>query len=767
MFSQQQRKNASSEQKDSSRQRTSTPQSRSKAGLHAGLPLYLGNQPVLRLGQEQLAPTSSKIHFKLMVNQPGDSHEQEADRLAGQVMRMSEPQCVCASGGSCPKCPVEQPGREHGRLQTRRAESSALGQNSAPPIVHEVLASPGQPLDLATRSFMEPRLGRDFSRVRVHTDAKAAESVQAMNALAYTVGRDVVFGSAQYAPGTMTGRALIAHELTHVVQQSGTAAVVQRAPTRQPAPPDPRAERAAAVAEAEVVAGGTYEQLEAQVEAEVALRLDGRRRKDKSYAWSLGQKDKARIQKSGKLTSKQLQEVTVKIRFFDDEAKGAYIQTISPALQQFAETEQVIEVLAVPAAASAGSARTCDVGQKQILLQYEGAPERNRCIDRVSDPELNNLADRNIVNAVGYSVASTTWENVKYERFNVMLVNYKNGTSEYFMLNDVGDFHYSPQLAAQTDYTYLKRENGLIYPFSNGRIYYHPSLTPNLISQKNGLKYQIKQLQELYTLLQTTGAFASIMGMYGIPQGFKASLQGLKRPQRVPAGTTERAPQRGAAPKTPTIAEEVDQAFRTLPEADPHSRATKDSKSQIRSGVMIGGEPQPQGQGKGGIPASKDPKAGPPEVLDVGAGTKRPNLGLPPERQIVAVTHSDVSKTAQPDVILDATQPIPKNLQSRFTTLIINNPYGYTANIGELKQALGPNGKIIVQGNWEANKYFRALGTSPLPPNMTRTIERNLPPSAVLGEGFRTSSGDKPVQPNARITFEVTNPQRTFEPAVH
>jgi len=88
-----------------------------------------------------------------------------------------------------------------------------------PPIVHEVLRSPGQPLDAATRAFMEPRLGHNFSQVRVHTDTRAAESAAAVNALAYTVGRDVVFGAGQYAPATGVGQRILVHELTHVLQQ--------------------------------------------------------------------------------------------------------------------------------------------------------------------------------------------------------------------------------------------------------------------------------------------------------------------------------------------------------------------------------------------------------------------------------------------------------------------------------------------------------------------------------------------------------------------
>ncbi len=95
----------------------------------------------------------------------------------------------------------------------------------APPVVQEVLSSHGQPLDSATRDFMEPRFGHDFSKVRVHTDERAVESAQAVDALAYTVGQDMVFSSGQYAPETGAGQQLLAHELTHVVQQhNGSAA---------------------------------------------------------------------------------------------------------------------------------------------------------------------------------------------------------------------------------------------------------------------------------------------------------------------------------------------------------------------------------------------------------------------------------------------------------------------------------------------------------------------------------------------------------------
>ena len=95
--------------------------------------------------------------------------------------------------------------------------------SSAPPIAHEVLRSSGQPLDAETRAFMEPRFGHDFGHVRVHQDSRAAQSAQAVGAFAYTVGRDIVFGHDQFAPHSLSGQRLLAHELAHTIQQSGRA----------------------------------------------------------------------------------------------------------------------------------------------------------------------------------------------------------------------------------------------------------------------------------------------------------------------------------------------------------------------------------------------------------------------------------------------------------------------------------------------------------------------------------------------------------------
>lgn len=117
-------------------------------------------------------------------------------------------------------------------LRRKGTQPSTLDSqpSEVPPIVHDVLRSPGYPLDVATRTFMEPRFGHDFSDVRVHTDAAAAESARQINALAYTVGRDIVFESGQYAPETLAGQKLFAHELTHVRQQSSAPNISRQEP---------------------------------------------------------------------------------------------------------------------------------------------------------------------------------------------------------------------------------------------------------------------------------------------------------------------------------------------------------------------------------------------------------------------------------------------------------------------------------------------------------------------------------------------------------
>lgn len=103
----------------------------------------------------------------------------------------------------------------------RQADGASRTEQRMPPSVHRVLSSTGAPLDAGTRTFMEARFGQDFSRVRVHTDERASEAAYGVHARAFTVGHDVVFAAGRYAPQSAAGKRLLAHELTHVVQQRG------------------------------------------------------------------------------------------------------------------------------------------------------------------------------------------------------------------------------------------------------------------------------------------------------------------------------------------------------------------------------------------------------------------------------------------------------------------------------------------------------------------------------------------------------------------
>jgi len=160
--------------------------------------------------------TDSNIRPKLMVNTPGDAHEQEADRVAAQVMEMSSSQPAVQEmmqgvDAEPIQAKLSQPQTEEGNafessngLETQLSSSSG-GGNALPDGV---------------RTFMEPRFGADFSQVRVHADEAAARKSSALNARAFTRGPDIFFNRGQYAPEASTGRQLLAHELTHVVQQS-------------------------------------------------------------------------------------------------------------------------------------------------------------------------------------------------------------------------------------------------------------------------------------------------------------------------------------------------------------------------------------------------------------------------------------------------------------------------------------------------------------------------------------------------------------------
>ncbi len=144
------------------------------------------------------------IQRKLTISASDDPLEQEADRVADQVLSMPANSAI-----------------RNAPPRIQRFSKQPAGQtDTAPTSVDRALASPGKSLEPALRQDMESRFGHDFSRVRVHSDSAAEQSSSDINANAYTVGHNIVFGTGRFAPGTHEGRRLIAHELAHVIQQS-------------------------------------------------------------------------------------------------------------------------------------------------------------------------------------------------------------------------------------------------------------------------------------------------------------------------------------------------------------------------------------------------------------------------------------------------------------------------------------------------------------------------------------------------------------------
>lgn len=160
----------------------------------------------------ECAKKKGMLQRKLAIGASNDPLEREADRVADQVMAAPAHHSV---SGAPP------------RIQ--RYSGYSNGQmGAAPSSVHQVLASPGRPLEPTLRQDMEQRFGHDFSHVRVHSGTAAEQSARDVRAHAYTVGHNMVFGADRLAFGTCEGRRLIAHELTHVIQQRGSSSVIQR-----------------------------------------------------------------------------------------------------------------------------------------------------------------------------------------------------------------------------------------------------------------------------------------------------------------------------------------------------------------------------------------------------------------------------------------------------------------------------------------------------------------------------------------------------------
>lgn len=248
----------------------------------AALSRQLGNQHLQMLLRAKL------LQAKLTVSHPQDAYEHEADRVADQVMRMPDAAAPIVQR-RCTDCEDE----------LHRSEASAASVPTVDVATEQSIGSlsgRGGGLPDSVRSFMEPRFQADFSAVRVHNDAHAHHLARAVNAQAFTVGHNVVFGAGHYAPDTEGGKRLLAHELTHVVQQNGGSSSIQRKPA------------------------------------------DAKQwSKDVRAARYRGQVMAKRIRAHGKLSKEAEEKTKREVEYFEGAARAAYIAEVRPAFHDVGE----------------------------------------------------------------------------------------------------------------------------------------------------------------------------------------------------------------------------------------------------------------------------------------------------------------------------------------------------------------------------------------------------------------------------------------------
>jgi hypothetical protein len=162
------------------------------------------------------------IQTKLTVSEPNDQYEEEADQVADQVMRMASPPPPPADEVEETKPGVQRSASALPPLVQASANGTPAVTPNLESSIHRLKGS-GHPLPGTERTFFEERMGVDLSNVRIHTGPDAVQTSRDLSARAYTVGSDIAFNEGTYQPGSSDGRRLLAHELTHVVQQGGAA----------------------------------------------------------------------------------------------------------------------------------------------------------------------------------------------------------------------------------------------------------------------------------------------------------------------------------------------------------------------------------------------------------------------------------------------------------------------------------------------------------------------------------------------------------------
>lgn len=405
----------------------------------------------------------TRTHAHLEIVDADDTHEREADQVADHVV--STPRALTT------QAPLPRFGRfpGHQPMDIDGDEAS----------VGRALTDPGRPLEPALRQDMEQRFGHNFSRLRMYSGAGAAESARNMDAKAYALGEHIVFGAGHFAPYTPQGRHLLAHELSHVVQQQAGSAGIQREPA-----------------------------------------ADSRWSNDVQAARYRGQLMAKRIRIHTKLSKEARAKINHELAYFEGEAKEAYIHEVKPVLASVVEIEMPAESVSQKAEKDTPEI-SCESGQ--AVLAYQGQPGKDRCLPD-EDPEFRqSYIDNDIVLATGLAIPGTTWENITDERIPIMRLTYRNGRKVDINVSDVPLSGGAPAINSRTVGVirplarYEKHLDGFIYPIrgSGKSSYVSYGDANNIMSLRAGLHDSIKELQKGFTLIQITAGFASDIAALG------------------------------------------------------------------------------------------------------------------------------------------------------------------------------------------------------------------------------------------------------------
>lgn len=449
--------------------------------------------------------TSLLFQPKLTLGPVDDPFEREADQMAERVMRSFNHESAFFKPlkgiqRKCTKCEEDE------KIMKKSAtDNEPVGE--VPSLVNEVIQSPGDSLDQETRQFFEPRFGWDFSRVKVHTGSRAASSSEEINAHAYTVGNHVVFNENQFSPKTDSGKKLLAHELTHVVQQGSSEVrpLVQR-DEKEGTLSDKWQGYAIrhmqrALRDHKLFTGDTTGVLDKQT-------VDGLNKVFYKDSW----RNFDHKVVLGILRSK---DVGYLIKNKPDEA------TLNKAKQ-----------IKMP---------DCDLAKGEFLLKVEEDLTKSRCILQ-TDPILNKYIDNNIADFNAQLLPETNMFNISHDRITSFRAIYKDGTRVDFSPKDLPkSTTRSGSVQTKFLYDYELKKDGKVYPVRAGRLYLVDFSVPTL-SYLNGELHRsvdevIPEFRRLGQLMELGAGFAKyIAALGGVASFNKTWIDHFSKPYTVRSG---------------------------------------------------------------------------------------------------------------------------------------------------------------------------------------------------------------------------------------